>query len=252
MYLQITTKCNFHCPHCCYSCTMRGKHGDYSTILDAISYAVDFTESITIGGGEPTMHPRFFDILEHCLDRFDYVWMATNGSQTGAMRRLANIIDGCDYDSFECDCSEEDQENGYCNCADLVICQEDKLTVSLSLDKFHDPIDPKIKRLWEARAGNSSPFNHTGFEVRNVAKYGDDRISAQGRAKKNGYWSDHCVCADIIIKPDGKLRPCGCIKAPVIGDIWNGIEDKWQEVLDSDAFRDENCWTAWKKAHGGR
>ncbi len=45
MYIQITTKCNMTCEHCCYSCNKNGKHGDYSTMIDSIAFA---RETMTI------------------------------------------------------------------------------------------------------------------------------------------------------------------------------------------------------------
>jgi len=223
MYLQITTKCNMTCDHCCYSCNKNGKHGDYNTILDAIAFAREHDDyTICIGGGEPTLHPRFFDILRHTLNDFEYVWMATNGSRTNVMFRLRDIIDGEDYDN------------------DNPIYQENKLCVALSQDYFHTPIDHRIVALWKRRAA----AKHTGYEIRDVS----DQVKGQGRAKRNGYDGKGCVCSDIIIKPDGKLKACGCTKAPVIGDVWSGITQEYQDILYSDDYRDSNCWTEWRKA----
>lgn len=245
MYLQITTKCNMTCAHCCYSCTMRGKHMDYSTAIDAIAFARNYNdESISIGGGEPTLHPRFFDILRHCLNDFEHVWMATNGSQTKTMLRLANIIDGCDYDSFDlgdyCTCDPDDRDDCYCE-PDGLIYQEDKLSVALSQDHFHDDIDRRVVDLWTRRANK---HGHSHFELRDVSR----SVAATGRAKKTGSgWGEHCVCSDHIIKPDGKIRLCGCERSPVIGDVWNGIKQEWQDRIYSDGF--DGCYQDLK---GGR
>jgi MoaA/NifB/PqqE/SkfB family radical SAM enzyme len=248
MYLQITTKCNMKCSHCCYSCSTRGKHGEYNTIVDAVAFSRDYTDSISIGGGEPTIHPRFFDILKICLEDFDYVWMATNGSRTDVMWRLANIINQEDYLSFDgiCKC-ETEEEMDYCSCydlADYIIYQEDKLGVALSLDPWHDPIDQQIIDYWNRRA---NIHKNSNFQIRDVSR-AIDGVSAQGRAKKNqiGH-SDHCPCPDILIKPDGKLKICGCTRAPIIGDVWSGYEEKWEKVLEDDAFRDVNCYRQWRK-----
>ena len=49
MYLQITTKCNMKCDHCCYSCGKWGKHGEYETIIDAIAFIRNWNdETISI------------------------------------------------------------------------------------------------------------------------------------------------------------------------------------------------------------
>jgi organic radical activating enzyme len=249
MYLQITEKCNMHCSHCCYSCDMKGKHGDYQTIINAINFASEYygDESISIGGGEPTLHPRFFDILRHCLETFDYVWLASNGSQTDTMFRLANIIDGVDFiDDYECDCDPDDleDEDYECDCwmnaQDNAIYQEDKLSVALSQDCFHDPIDERIVDLWTKRA---NVHRHSNFEIRDVTR-SKNGVIAQGRAAEtgSGWNTDDCVCSDIIIKINGDLKLCGCDNAPVIGNIWDGIDEKWEKVLDDDTFQDANCY----------
>jgi organic radical activating enzyme len=242
MYLQITTKCNMKCAHCCYSCGRHGKHMDYHVAIDAIAFIRDYDECISIGGGEPTLHPRFFDILRYCLNDFDYVWMATNGSQTKTMRRLANIIDDDDWSSFDpedyCNCGD-DRNNCYCEPPGLIY-QEDKLTVALSQDSFHDEISPEIVALWKH---NSIRNGH--FEIRNVSQ-SHNGIVAQGRAKRtgSGWNTESCVCATNIIRPDGKIKMCGCSNAPIIGDVWSGIDFKWTEIMSSNQFLSINCWKA--------
>lgn len=258
MYLQITTKCNMSCEHCCYSCGKRGKHGDLSTIIDAITFARDTfgDETITIGGGEPTLHPDFFKILKCCLEDFDYVWMATNGSQTNIMHRLADIIDGEDYPEEECDCAErlgEDflEEYGECMCYEKIaygadcIYQEDQLSVALSQDCFHDPIDSRIVELWTRRANQ---HKHSHFEIRNVTN-SYKGVIAEGRAKRTGVGSAKgCVCSDLLIRPDGKIKLCGCNRSPIIGNIWSGIAEKWETVIYEDEhFNDERCYKALKR-----
>jgi len=248
MYLQITTKCNMKCPHCCYSCSTRGKHADWATIVDAVAFTREYDENISIGGGEPTLHPRFFDILKLCLEDFDYVWMATNGSQTDTMLRLSNIIDTEDYP--ECDCAdelepEEIEEYG-CLCHEKIefggIYQEDKLSVALSLDCFHDPIDERIETMWKSRAKR---HQHSHYEVRDVSR----SVIAEGRAKRTGSgWEEGCVCEDMLIRPDGKVKLCGCARSPIIGDIWNGIDEKWEKIIkENEDYEDQRCYKALKK-----
>jgi organic radical activating enzyme len=242
MYLQITTKCNFHCAHCCYSCGKWGKHMDFNIAAQAIHFISGYdNDCISIGGGEPTFHPRFFDILRMCLDNFDYVWMATNGSRTKSMFRLSDIIDGNEFENQECTCTENELDGGYCRCYEDAIQQDGKLTVALSLDQFHDPIDQRIEDLWRKKA-KPRWEGCTHYEIRSVdqARGG---IIAQGRAKKTGSgWSDGCVCSEFVIKPNGKIKLCGCNGAPTIGDVWNGIETKWSKVFCSGKFQETNCY----------
>jgi hypothetical protein len=220
---------------------------DYHLAIDSIAFARDHTDNVTIGGGEPTMHPRFFDILGHSLRDFDSVWMATNGSNTNAMYRLSNIIDQCDYESFkredycscECNCDEDEDD---CECLDDCYCepsgliyQEDKLSVALSTDGYHDPIDDKIRDLWERQSNRHS---HSHFELRDVSH----SISATGRAKVTGVgWSDHCVCSGHIIKPNGEVRACGCPRSPVIGHVLYGMNHLYDELQQQDWYIDSQC-----------
>lgn len=230
------------CDHCCYSCRPgKGQHMDFSTALDAIAFAADYTESISIGGGEPTLHPRFFDILSACLSRFDYVWLATNGSQTKSMHRLANIIDGNDAASFDpedyCTCeTEEERESCYCEPSGLIY-QEDKLSVALSTDHYHDPIDSRIEALWRRRAG---AHRHSHFELRDNSRH----VINTGRAMKSGAGleNDRCCCSDLFIRPDGKIKACGCARSKIIGDVWRGFTQEGEKLLDSGKFRATSCY----------
>jgi MoaA/NifB/PqqE/SkfB family radical SAM enzyme len=205
---------------------------DWSTFCDAVAFCRGYgDEYISIGGGEPTLHPRFFDILRICLEDFEYVWMATNGSKTKIMWRLARIIDGEDFD-------QDDPDNDYYE----GIYQEDKLTVALSTDYYHKDIDPKVRDFWKRRSENRGG----GYEVRDVTR--TDGPSAQGRAKRTGAgWSEDCVCPGMFIRPDGKIKPCGCTNSPIIGDVRNGIEEDWEKILQSDDFQYAECYTSWKK-----
>lgn len=254
MYLQITTKCNMSCKHCCYSCTMKGKHGALPQIIDNIRFASDYSDCVAIGGGEPTLHPDFFEILRRCIDTFSFVWMATNGSQTNAMYRLVDIINGHDYP--ECNCAEELEPEEFeeygCLCHEKIdldcIIQEGKLTVALSRDPFHDPIDPSIVDIWTRQSYRDGFDSH--FVIMDVTKTLDG-VSAQGRAKKTGVgFGTHCVCPDVVIKPDGRLKLCGCITAPFIGHAsYGGIESKWERLMqDDDGYRDSCCYKSTERS----
>jgi len=224
MYLQITTKCQMHCAHCCYSCNKNGKHMERHVWQQAVRFAEEYDSEVTvIGGGEPTLHPDFFEILRRCLDNFNYVWMATNGGRTKTMRRLADILDGEDY--------QEDEEG-------IFPISQEQFCVALSLDYFHDPINEKIEALWKRRAEKRG----SGYEIRDVTKSPNSPIGV-GRAKKtNSGWATGCCCSEVQIIPSGKIKLCGCRNSPIIGDVHFGIEDKWKEYMDTDKYRDTNCF----------
>jgi len=228
------------CAHCCYSCNKNGKHGNLSVVKDAISFARDYdSEVVAIGGGEPTLHPKFFDILDICMNSFDYIWMATNGSNRKTMWRLHGILQDCDYENFP----EEDWDY-----APVIANAGKKLTVALSQDYFHDAYNDKVNEriidLWERMTKNRG----SGYEIRDVTNSNNGVINV-GRAKRTqvGMTDKGCVCPDLIIKPDGTIKMCGCPDSPTIGDIYNGIQREYQNLLQLDKYTDERCWKGIKK-----
>ena len=96
MYIRITSRCNMSCEHCCYSCTEKGE--DMS--LDVFRAALEMDENISIGGGEPTLHPLFWQMIGESIANCEYVWLATNGSQTNTSLALAKMaqkyVIGCE------------------------------------------------------------------------------------------------------------------------------------------------------------
>lgn len=193
----------------------------FEDVMKALYIAKDYTDCISIGGGEPTLHPRFFDILRHSLKMFDYVWLATNGSKTKKMYRLADILTGNDF-------QDDDYESIY---------QEDKLGVALSQDYFHDEIDRRIVDLWTRKRGKH------GFEIRDVTT-SRAGIIGQGRAKRTGNYQTvkDCVCPSLFIGSDGNIKLCGCTKSPIIGNINTGIFSEHQEKLEDEGYKYTNCY----------
>ena len=100
------------CEHCCYSCNAQGEDMAIETMRNAINQIGG--ESIAIGGGEPTIHPLFWQILGESIAYSDYVWLATNGSMTGIALALAKMA-----------------KRGVIGCA-------------LSQDEYHDYIEPEV------------------------------------------------------------------------------------------------------------
>jgi organic radical activating enzyme len=224
MYIQITTKCNMTCQHCCYTCGPKGKHMTRDTWQQALSYAAQCSESVAIGGGEPTCHPEFFDILKQAMDIFYSVWLATNGKKTKAMYRLMNIINNEDF-YFE---------NEYDTYGQGIPNFDDKLDVALSLDEYHEPIDQKIETIWRQCSENTNSH----FQIRNSTRNG---VIAAGRAKNWGKRND-CACATIMITPNGNIKMCGCKNAPIIGDIWTGEDEKWHTWAEKHDLSYSGCY----------
>ena len=208
MYIQITTRCNMTCAHCCMNAVYapkarRGLDMSMKTFASAIRLAEERGDTISIGGGEPTVHPKFWQMLGITLgSAAEFVWLATNGKMTETALALAGLAKG-----------------------------SERFGVALSQDRWHDPIDPRVV----------SAFKRNGLEIRTVTN-----IANVGRAKANGIATDDkCPCPGLMVRPNGDIFPCGCEDAPCIGNVnLGGIREEFMAALDDDDYRDSECWTS--------
>lgn len=132
---------------------------------------------ITIGGGEPTLHPLFMDYLGLAMaSSTDVVTIITNGSQTKTALWLASLA------------------------------RQGKISCDISQDPFHDPIDIEVIRAFTVKNRQSNDFRG----IRNTSK----SLVEIGRAKDNELYcsSKGCVCDDLFITPAGTIYQCGCKK----------------------------------------
>lgn len=63
--VQIDERCDLHCAHCFVSATKDGQTMPFDRIVDAVipRLADARVERVTLTGGEPTIHPRFLDVV---------------------------------------------------------------------------------------------------------------------------------------------------------------------------------------------
>ncbi len=116
MYIQITTKCNMLCEHCGMNCTAKGENMSFKTFKKAIAESSGY---ITIGGGEPTIHPQFEKFLIYAVSQCDAVNMITNGKRTNIAIALAKLAEN-----------------------------NDNLSVYLSKDPYHEKIDEVVVKMF--------------------------------------------------------------------------------------------------------
>lgn len=212
MYVRITSKCNMTCQHCVWSCSYKGEHMDMWTFQKAMDLCHDLegNERIELGGGEPTMHPQFFDMLRYAMGSFNEVWLATNGTKKKTMLRLASIMTG-EYD-YE---SEDDPFAIYQS-------HEDQLGVALSTDYYHDrmKVSEEVWSMWNRWEGSS------GFEIRNSANI---TVYEQGRAKRQQISTEKgCVLPSLYVNPDGTIVSSSHEEAPRFGTVFSpDVPDGW-------------------------
>jgi len=166
MYVQITNRCNMLCAHCGMNCTAKGEDMSFKTFKQAIKMA---GEAIVIGGGEPTIHPKFEQFLFYAMAHCEYVLVITNGKLTDkaiALARLAN---------------KEDSNN---------VCH---LSAALSQDDYHEEIDERVVAEFDGYIRNTS--HHLTNAGR--CNFGEDGCICEGDpfVKPNGD-VHQCGCED--------------------------------------------------------
>lgn len=221
MYIQLTDRCNMHCDHCCMD-SSRSRKGfmDEATFSLALSMAIDHDGCVTIGGGEPTLHPKFFDFLNDARRAFRNgdlscsPFVVTNGKNK---RRALRLLKETQPDD---DCGMY-VDSRFPNGEPKTWHDEPGVYVELSIDYFHEPIDPMIMRLY-VDAQRRKDNNRYG-RILEAAGTRDTsgHIMPIGRALKNGIVAKDktaCACETMFIAPDGKVFSCGC-KHTQIGDL---------------------------------
>jgi len=175
MYIQITTRCNMTCNHCCMRATAKGEDMSREVFLEAMKMVEDHGDCITIGGGEPTLHPLFWDFIGIALAYNDYqlVHVITNGKIAGTAKRLAKMA------------------------------RSGILGAELSQDQYHSYIDPTVIQAFTKEYKHSTDYRDLR-SIRSVTT-----IIQQGRAADNEIGDEvGCSCDDLFVAPDGKLWAC--------------------------------------------
>jgi radical SAM protein with 4Fe4S-binding SPASM domain len=78
-HVELTSRCNERCVHC-YQDHSGGRHAETDVVLDLFEQLEQMgTASVTLSGGEPTLHPQFVEILRAARGRDFMVNILTNG-----------------------------------------------------------------------------------------------------------------------------------------------------------------------------
>ena len=192
------------CAHCLFACTKRGKDMTMENWKAALQLAKDTDSLVTIGGGEPTEHPRFWEFIGVMFSMYDADWppleggtfMVTNGANTVSAIALAAMA-----------------KNGI-------------MSVDLSRDRYHDEIDPRVVEAFTKKKRNLG-YGQTDTDYRGIRTV--NRIQAKGRAKSWGEIKE-CGCG-LQVEPDGTLWPCPC-KVRSFGTVTNpDIPELWENDM---------------------
>jgi MoaA/NifB/PqqE/SkfB family radical SAM enzyme len=88
LWLEITAKCNLFCSHCYAESGPDSElygnmtYGDWTRVIDEAAELG--CRSVQFIGGEPTMHPRLDDLVDHANHRgFEFIEVFTNATRLG-------------------------------------------------------------------------------------------------------------------------------------------------------------------------
>ena len=90
LFFEITDRCNLECRHCGSSCSSDGQHLTVADISGTLETIGSDKPMVCLTGGEPMLHPDFFDIAE-CIRSMGFAWgMTTNATMidSGTALRL--------------------------------------------------------------------------------------------------------------------------------------------------------------------
>ncbi len=95
--LEVTENCNLACPVCyAGSGPHRPRHRslpEIEVMLDGVSRSEDTLNVLQLSGGEPTLHPDFFEILRRCRRRsIRHLMVNTNGLRIAEDRAFAEQL----------------------------------------------------------------------------------------------------------------------------------------------------------------
>ena len=192
------------CEHCCFSANGKGTLMSQEVFDKALEIAANYSNDITIGGGEPTLHPQILNwVMQAALSAIETsmdfggpsVLVVTNGKKKDVAIKLAKM-------------------------AHLGIIQCD-----LSQDPWHDPISPEVVKEFTRYA---SPDRYSGNRKGNAGiRDVSSGVKKKGRAITNGLWTQKgCCCPTMLIAPNGDFYQCGCKKTKLGNILFDPLPDE--------------------------
>lgn len=244
--MELTDKCNYFCKHC-----YRSSAPSCSTQLSfevIKSFLGDFHEHggvvVELTGGEPMLHPDFFEIVKWCNERFSLVGVLTNGYylQEEEVKKLLpyreHMIFNLSLDSYREDYHDKfrGMKDAYKRTVNAMrLLSENnfffRVSMSITADNFFD-IEETIKLAKDlgARAFTFNPVFDVGrgentpapqitdpeeakkyldYEVGMYKKY-SGFLSTLDETQQAALKRGNCglLSKTITISPDGKIRAC--------------------------------------------
>ena len=109
--LDITTACNFACDHCVDKDILNtGIKYKHETLLDSLKLMAEkgLRSVIVIGGGEPTVYPKFAETVRFIKSLGLQVAVVSNGSRMQRIAEIADCLDENDWVRLSLDSGSDD------------------------------------------------------------------------------------------------------------------------------------------------
>ena len=98
--LDLTTACNYRCDHCIdWDNLNTGVNYAYDELLESLERLVrgGLRSVILIGGGEPTIHRKFGEVVRFLKERGIKIGVVTNGSRGDMLAQIAPVLSQGDW-----------------------------------------------------------------------------------------------------------------------------------------------------------
>ncbi|MBL8896485.1 MAG: radical SAM protein [Planctomycetes bacterium] len=104
--LDLTTACNYRCTHCIdWDILNSSVRHDWDRLQDSLRHMAEtgLKSVILIGGGEPTVHPKFGDCVRLLKELGLQVAVVSNGSRNQVIYEVFDLLDEHDWVRFSLD-----------------------------------------------------------------------------------------------------------------------------------------------------
>jgi MoaA/NifB/PqqE/SkfB family radical SAM enzyme len=201
------------CLHCIHDCKPEGEDMSLETFRKALKLVEDRGGGpITLGGGEPTLHPEFEQMLIEAMamntwDEEECVpCVITNGSHRRRAIMLARLA------------------------------EKGMVASILSLDQYHDR-DMVHEEVVNAFTWNRRPGEgRLDYRRRRPRDYRDIRTETtnlvNGGRCDFGHDEKYCLCPGREVRPNGDMYMCGCQPSQLIGNVATGVGMDLLRVYD--------------------
>ena len=183
--LDLTSACNFACPHCVDSTIINTGE---SLKLEEIKLSIDILKArgllsvILLGGGEPTLHKDFGEIVNYIKSLGLQLGIVTNGSKLGRVERVAHLLEKQDWVRLSLDAaSQETFSKLHRPKTDVTLLEILRRAREVKLRNPNILLGYSFVIVWEGLTLNGHPLypniNEMPEAVRLARKYGFDYIS---------------------------------------------------------------------------